>query len=207
MSQLFNLDSSLFKVLTRTVDLAILNFLFLLFCIPIITIGSSLTALYYVLGKMVRDEDKNIGKSFVLAFKKNFIQSTIVWFIMLAAGILVLVNFLLLGTLNGLLKIFFISLVIIFGFMYLSILLFIFPYMARYKDTIKNSLLNSLLIGLSNFPYLLLLLILFLFPIIFVFSSTVGFLSGLYFITFGGFSLLAFLYSYIFRKAFSKYEV
>lgn len=207
MSQLFNLDSPLLKFLTRAVDLVILNFLFLLFCIPIITIGASMTALYSVLLKMVRDEDKDIVKSFILSFKKNFTQSTIVWFIMLAAGFLLLANFLFLGILSGVPKIFFVSMLIIFGFVYLCILLFIFPYMARYEDTIKKSLLNSLLVGLSNFPYLILLLIITIIPVIFVFTSSIGFLSGVYFGTFGGFALLAFFNSYIFRKAFSKYEV
>lgn len=155
---------------------------------------------------MVRDEDKYIVKSFILSFKRNFTQSTIVWFIMLAAGFLLLVNIIFLGNLSGMPKIFFVSILVIFGFVYLCILLFVFPYIARYKDTIKKSLLNSLLIGLSNFPYLLLLLILTVVSVIFVFSSSIGFLSGLYFGTFGGFALLAVIYSYIFRKVFSKYE-
>lgn len=206
MSRLFNLDSPLLKFLSRAVDIVLLNFLFLLFCIPIITIGSSTTALYSVLMKLVRDEDKYIVKNFIGSFKRNFTQSTVVWFIMLASGFLLLANITFLGNLSGVPKIFFASMLIIFGLVYLCILLFVFPYMARYEDTIKKSLLNSLLIGLSNFPYLLLLLILTVVPVILVFSSSIGFLSGLYFGTFGGFALLAVLYSYIFRKVFSKYE-
>ncbi|MEH7118665.1 YesL family protein [Neobacillus vireti] len=207
MSQLFNLNSPLFKFLSRAVDLVILNFLFVLFCVPIFTIGASLTALYTVLLKMVRDEDQYIIKSFIISFKKNIKQSTIVWFIMLSAGLLLLANFLLLGSLNGVPMIFFASTLIVFAFVYLCSLLFIFPYMARYEDTIKTSILNSLLLGFSNFPYLLILMILTLVPVIFIFSSSLGILSGLYFGTFGGFALFAFFNSYIFRKVFSKYEV
>ncbi|MBO1513422.1 YesL family protein [Metabacillus bambusae] len=206
MSHLFNLDGRLFRFLSRVIDLVILNFIFLLFCMPIITIGASITALYSVLIKMVRDEDKYVVKSFILSFNKNFIQSTIVWFIMLAAGFLLLANFLLLGSLSGVPKLFFVSMLIMFGFVYLCILLFIFPYMARYEDTIKKSLLNSLLIGVSNYLYLLLLLSLSVIPVIFTFSSSIGFLSGLYFGTFGGFAFLSFINSYIFNKAFSRYE-
>ncbi|OAS89279.1 MULTISPECIES: YesL family protein [Metabacillus] len=206
MSHLFNLDGRLFGFLSRAIDLVILNFIFLLFCMPIITIGASITALYSVLIKMVRDEDKYVVKSFILSFKKNFTQSTIIWFILLAAGSILLANFLLLGSLSGVPKLFFVSMLIMFGFVYLCILLFIFPYMARYEDTIKKSLLNSLLIGLSNFPYFLLLSFLFVVPVIFIFSSSIGFLSGLYFGTFGGIALLCFINSSIFNKAFSKYE-
>ena len=156
---------------------------------------------------MVRDEDQYIIKSFIISFKKNIKQSTIVWFIMLSAGLLLLANFLLLGSLNGVPKIFFASTLIVFAFVYLCSLLFIFPYMARYEDTIKKSILNSLLLGVSNFPYLLILIILTLVPVIFIFSSSLGILSGLYFGTFGGFALVGFFNSYIFRKVFSKYDV
>ncbi|GKU82063.1 YesL family protein [Niallia sp. NCCP-28] len=207
MGQLFNLESPLYKILSRAVDLVILNFLFLLFCIPIITIGASMTALYSVLIKMVKDEDKHIVKSFIVSFKKNFTQSTIVWFIMSAAGFLLLANAFLSGSLSGVSKIFFASMLIIFGFVYLGSFLFIFPYMARYEDTIKKTFLNSLLIGFFNLPYLLLLLLVNLSPVIFILSSSIGFLSGLYIGTFGGFALFAFINSYILRKAFSKYEV
>jgi uncharacterized membrane protein YesL len=206
MSQLFQLNSPLIKFLSRAVDIVILNFLFLLFCIPILTIGTSITALYSVTIKMARNEESYLFKSFILSFKKNFTQSTIVWFIMLAAGFFLLADFYLLGNLNGVLRIFFTSVFILFGFVYLCILLFIFPYMAIYENTIKQSLLNSLLIGISNFPSLLLLIVLTFVPVTFLFSSVIGLLSVLYIGTFGGFALLAFINSYMFRKVFSKYE-
>jgi uncharacterized membrane protein YesL len=206
MSQLFQLNSPLIKFLSRTVDIAILNFLFLLFCIPILTIGASITALYSVTIKMARNEESYLFKSFFLSFKKNFTQSTIVWFIMLASGFILLADFYFLGNLNGVLRIFFTSVFILFGLVYLCILLFIFPYMARFENTIKQSLLNSLLIGISNFPSLLLVIVLTFVPVIFLFSSVIGFLSVLYIGTFGGFALLAFVNSYMFRKVFSKYD-
>jgi uncharacterized membrane protein YesL len=188
------------------VDLVILNFLFLLFCIPIVTIGTSITALYSVTIKMASNEESYLFKSFILSFKRNFTQSTIVWFVMLAAGFILLADVYFLGSLNGVLRIFFTSVSILFGFVYLCIVLFIFPYMARYENTIKQSLLNSLLIGISNFPSLLLLIVLTFIPVILVFSSFKGFLSVLYMGTFGGFALLAYLNSYILGKVFSKYD-
>ena len=44
----FNYDSPIMQFLTRLTDLFILNFLFLICSIPIITIGASATALYSV---------------------------------------------------------------------------------------------------------------------------------------------------------------
>jgi len=206
LSHLFQLNSPLFKFLSRAVDIVILNLLFLLFCIPIITIGTSITALYSVTIKMTRNEENYIFKSFISSFKRNFTQSTLVWFILLASGFILLADLSVLGNFHGILRIFFTSALIIFGFVYLGILLFIFPYMARFDNTIKRSLLNSLLVGFSNLPRLLLLIFLTVVPVILGFTSFKGFLLVLYIGTFGGFALVAYINSYIFRKVFSKYE-
>ena len=40
----------------RVADLLLLNFLCILCCIPVVTAGASITALYYVTLKMARDE-------------------------------------------------------------------------------------------------------------------------------------------------------
>ncbi|TDL31085.1 DUF624 domain-containing protein [Jeotgalibacillus sp. S-D1] len=206
MSQVFQLDGTLFRFLSRIVDLAILNALFLLFSLPIVTIGASTTALYSVLLKIIKNEDETIVKSFYFSYRRSFKQSTIVWFIMAAAGLLFGVNYSLLGNAGGLPLILWTSVLIVFGFVYLCIFLFVFAYISRYEDTIKKILLNSLLMGISHFHYLILLILLNVFPLIIVFSSSVGLLSGLYFGTFGGFALIALINSIIFRKIFSKYE-
>jgi len=207
LGHLFNLDGPFSQLLSRLVDIMILNILFILFCLPLFTVGASITALYSVLLKVVRDEEKNIVQSFFIAFKRNFTQSTIIWFVMVASGLLLLANFLFLGELDGVVKFFFVSMIAVFGFVYLSTLLFIFPYIARYEDTIKRSLINSLLIGISNFRYLVILLLVSGGLALVVLTSSVGLLSGIYIGTFGGFAILAFLKAYLFRAVFSKYEV
>ena len=65
----FNYDSPIMQFLTRLTDLFILNFLFLICSIPIITIGASATALYSVTLKMAKNEESYIFSSFFRAFK------------------------------------------------------------------------------------------------------------------------------------------
>ena len=62
----------------------LLNILMLICCIPIFTIGASVTAMYYVAFKMVKNEEGYITKSFFKAFRENFRQATPVWLVMLA---------------------------------------------------------------------------------------------------------------------------
>ena len=72
MSRLFNLDSPIMVFLSKMADLLILNLLALICCIPIITIGASMTAMSYVTLKMVRDEECYIAKDFFKSFRQNF---------------------------------------------------------------------------------------------------------------------------------------
>lgn len=54
MGRLFDLDSPVFSFLSKMADLIYLNILAFICCIPIITVGASMTALNYVVLKMVR---------------------------------------------------------------------------------------------------------------------------------------------------------
>ena len=83
MGRLFSLDSPLFSFLSKVADLIILNILVMICCIPIVTVGASLTALHYVVLKMVRNEDSYIVRSYFKPFKQNFRQATVIWLIML----------------------------------------------------------------------------------------------------------------------------
>ena len=51
MGKLFNIDSPVMRFLGKVADLMILNLVTLLCCIPVVTIGASLTAMHYVLLK------------------------------------------------------------------------------------------------------------------------------------------------------------
>ena len=53
MGRLFNLDNPFMLALNKLADLIILNFLTMICCIPVITIGASMTALNYVALKIV----------------------------------------------------------------------------------------------------------------------------------------------------------
>ncbi|MCU9612579.1 DUF624 domain-containing protein [Caldibacillus lycopersici] len=206
MQHLFSLENPLVNFLAKIVDIFILNMLFIITSLPIITIGTASTALYSVTQKIVRGEDRYIVRDYFIAFKRNFKQSTILWLLLLMGGLLIFIDYHLFVRLSGIPKIFLASVLLTFCFVYLCISLFIFPYIARYVDTLRKAILNSLLLAISNFPYLLLLFVMNFVPLIFVFSSPIGFLTGLYVFTFGGFSFLAFLNSFIFRRIFSKYE-
>ena len=92
-SKLFDYDNPFFTLMSRIWDLMILNFLAVLFCIPVITAGASVTALYYVTLKMAEDRESHIYRSFLKAFKDNFFQSTAIQIILWLIGAVLAVDF------------------------------------------------------------------------------------------------------------------
>jgi len=175
MGSFFQLEGPIGRNLARIVDVLLLNLIFILFSLPVVTIGASLTALYTVSFKMARGEDPSVWRNFTKAFKKNLKQSSLVWFLLIGIAVILLGDIYYLVYAHGIWKVIFMSLTLFFGFLYLTLLLIIFPYIAV--------------------------------PIVFFLSSFTGFLTGVYFITFGGFSILAFVNSFIFKRIFSKYEI
>ena len=93
MGRFFNLDSPLMTFLSKMADLMILNLLTLICCIPIITAGDAMTALYYMTVKMVKNEECYLVKGYFKSFKENFKQATIIWLIALLVGIIMIVVF------------------------------------------------------------------------------------------------------------------
>ena len=84
----FNMmDNVVVRALSKLGDMICLNVMWLVCCIPVVTIGASTTALYTVMLKLVKNEEGYVFRGFLKAFKTNFKQSTIIWLIVLALGI------------------------------------------------------------------------------------------------------------------------
>ena len=72
MNRLFNQDNPVMKVLSKIFDIGWLSILYLLFCIPVITIGPATTALYYTAIKVLRRERGYVWSEFFGCFKREF---------------------------------------------------------------------------------------------------------------------------------------
>lgn len=80
-----NLDfnNPILRFLGHVFDIAALNILWLLFSLPVVTIGASTTAVYAVCFQILQDQSSGVLKSFWKSFRMNLKQSTIIWMIML----------------------------------------------------------------------------------------------------------------------------
>ena len=88
MNNLLNLDGPVMRLINKIVYSVYLNILWFICCIPIVTIGASTTALFYVTLKIAKNEEGNLTKAFFHSFKENLKQGTVIWLILLCLGII-----------------------------------------------------------------------------------------------------------------------
>lgn len=134
------IDSPFMKFLGTMADLMILNMLTVLCCVPIVTAGASFTAMHYVLQKLVRSEENYVSRQFFHSFKENFVQSTIIWIGMVVVYGALFVDWRILRMQGDQFPGFLI--ILLYGAAVIIFLytLYIFPILARYKNTIRGIL-------------------------------------------------------------------
>lgn len=79
MGNLFNLDSGFSKFMNRVSDLFLLNILWVICSIPIITIGASTTALYSVNLNLLSENEGHITKAFFLRLLKKISKNLLLF--------------------------------------------------------------------------------------------------------------------------------
>ena len=189
----------------RAADLFMLNVVFVICCLPVVTIGASLTALHYVTLKMARNEESYIIRSFFKSFKQNFKQSTIINLIMLLiAGVLYFDTNIVRqmgGSMSKVLYIIFIAL----GIIYLAVFLYIYPVLAKFYNSVKNTFQNAFLMSIMH-TILMALITIAPAAIFFIPDFRVQSMAILLFILVG-FALLAFINGHFLVKIFDNYII
>ena len=71
MNKLFDINNPFFKFMSKFFDLMVLSLIFTVCCIPIVTIGPAITALYYSTVKNVRRDRSYAYKEFFHSFKRD----------------------------------------------------------------------------------------------------------------------------------------
>ena len=199
MSDIFNYDNKLMQGLDKFFNVCYLSIVWLLACIPIITIGAANTALYYTANKVLKHNRGDVWKDFWGAFRANFKQSTIVWLVTLGLALLmcfdtyVMWKFAAAGYGIGKIYIFF-TIVLAFVIMWA---VYVFPYIGRFANTTKAIMKNALLLAFAHLPKTLLVFAMFVgcAVLLYLFGFLIVLLPGLY----------MWIKSYIMEGIFRKY--
>lgn len=193
----FSVDGPLYKFMSTLWDVIKLNFLWLLFSLPIVTIGASTVAAFSVTNKMSEDKEGYVGRQFVQAFKENWKQGVPMGLFFLLCVYVIYLDFEIYRVTESML-------VLVFGIVsavyFVSAFLYAYPLLARYENTVIQTLKNSIRITMRYFPRTIALVVVLAIEIfLFMFNSTTLFFMILIgpvciIYTISGFSM------YIFRR-------
>ncbi|MBQ8305510.1 MAG: DUF624 domain-containing protein [Blautia sp.] len=206
MDRIFNMDNKFFQFMGRIADLMLLNVLCIVCCIPVITIGASLSSMYYVTLKMVRDEESYITRSFFHSFKQNIKQSIPITLIMLAAGVLLYIDIGIGRSMEGMAGRVLFVMFMFMAILYLMIFIYIHPMLAKFYNSIRNLFVNSLLMGLRHLPLTFVMMIITAVPllVLLVPDGRIAAILTLLLILLG-IPLMAYAKSMILVRIFDKY--
>ena len=201
-----NPDNRIMSFLAKLGDMFILNVLYLVCCIPVITIGAATTALYYNTLKMAENRESYVWREFLRTFKENFKQATIIWMIILVIGAVLVGDFLVMGGIGSqaLASVTAIVVIVVGVFLILTAV-YVFPVLARFDNSVLNIMKYALLMAIRHLPSTVVILAIHSVPLLLAFASLEAFIRGLLPVLLFTVSILAYFESKLFSRIFSNY--
>ncbi|MBQ4270398.1 MAG: DUF624 domain-containing protein [Clostridiales bacterium] len=151
-SGFFNAKNPAMRFLTNLCNLMLVNLLFIITCVPLFTIGASLCGLYKIVAEIKNGEEVFLLRDYFRAFGSNFKNATLLWVpILLIDSFLIYELYILNYVLPSeyLILQYPICLVLIIS---VFIIVWSFPLMANYENTLKKTVTNAIKVGLASFP-------------------------------------------------------
>lgn len=167
MKNFFDSETPLMRFLSTLGDLIVINFLFLICSIPVITIGPALSAANKTMFRLREHTCDNVPKTFFLSFRENFKSAVLVWCSALPCFLLLLLHFFLLFSSEaGNSKLFLLAVWLLISLGIVGLLSYLFPLIARYQNSLAQHLKNAAILIVSQFPHTLCLVMLNISPIL-----------------------------------------
>lgn len=199
-------DNVLMRFSEKVLDIVTANLLFVVSCLPIVTIGVAKISLYQTMFEIKKSRRVPVFKIYIRAFKQNLRLGLQLGLLELGIVLISLLDLYLFWGQAGLafqvLKAICLGILIFLTLVMLAS----YPIAARYELTWKEVLQKGLLLVSFNFPWFFLMLaILFLIVMVLYVSGFTLVLGGSAFLLFG-FGFLAFWQTGLMEKLFAKYQ-
>lgn len=197
MSKFFSYDSLVWRFMGRIADSFILTLLFILTSLPIFTIGTSFTTVYYITLKMADNTEGHIILMYFKFFKKIFAESTKYSLLMILIGAFLAGDILICLHFKNASTTFFMASFFFIGIVYLMLMTYFFPVMARMDGTLIDYMKISFFMSIKYFSWTILLLVI---PLCIIVVGLFIFWPLLFF----SIGMIAYLQSLIFHQIFKK---
>lgn len=170
MWNIFAYGSLLRKFTEKLACLVLLNILWVACSVPLFTAGASSVALYTVAFEMAGGIKVNISKRFFEAFKANFGQAAKLTVLLAVTGVWIVPALHIIGMAGSKTRGILYAGCVVFFIVWGIIVTYIFPLIAKYKNTLDNTFSNIIKITVSYFPQTIFMLLVNAVPFILYFA-------------------------------------
>lgn len=205
---IFDINNPFMRSMAKVADIIILNFLFMLCCIPIVTIGPALTALYSVTMKLVRDEEGGVVKEFFSSFRLNLKQGILIHLMFLVVTFVLFVDiwFVLYSVQDhGTMTYVLFAVSAFVAVMAAMTLLYVYPVLAKFDNPTGRTVQIAFTLAIRHLPTTCILAVFTAIPIAAVMIPNEAIISFLFLMFICGFSAVAFAQAFFLRKVFDRY--
>lgn len=154
MKSIFDPDSKFMGFCEKLVQYVLINFLWLISSVPLFTAGAAAKAMYASLQTILLGESWH-SKDFFQAFRKDFGRTTLLWLLILILGVSLTADYFLIagmdfpGRMAVIGGIFF----LLFALLFFSGM--VFPMVSQFPCTLRESVINGILLSLAHLPKML----------------------------------------------------
>lgn len=201
----FSPDSKFMVFCSRLVELTKINILWLLCCIPVVTAGAATAAMNWCVYQFRADEPCG-GKVFFRAFRQHFGKATVLWLVILFFAVMLGLDYYIVAYMDFPGRMAVIGLIFFLGFGLILVTGMLFPLMVQFSGTIKEMVVNAVLLSVANLPKMLLVTAMNLLPVLLMLVlPQVFFLAGFVWLI-CGFALMAWYDITVIEKIFAPFR-
>lgn len=142
-------------------NFVVLNLVFLISCLPVITIGTALSSLYYVTLREARGEYGYLVRTYIKEFRKNLKSGTAAFAVLFVIRAVILFNLAFWFNLGGIPAAVITGLMAVGAIVWLFTFTYTFPLIARFNNSTKQTLINAFCLMMSNVKATLALLLIY----------------------------------------------
>lgn len=203
MSKIFSTEGKIYSGMERIYQILLLNSIFIISCLPVVTIGAALASAYGTAYKMIDHSEGVLYKEYLRQLRLNMLPATKLWVLILAvigAGFWTfpyVQSFMVGNKIAYYLTMVFITFLVLMS-------LYLFPLIARFDNSLSGTVVNAMILSLKHLP-----------QSIIVFFITIGgvvivpiYLPKLLFVwLFTGIGTVIFINANILMNVFKKYDI
>ena len=171
MGKLFNLDSPIVQAVGKVGQMMITTVTWLIFCLPIFTVGAATTAMCRVMINLKEDKACSF-KVFFQAFRENFKKATLLWLVLLCCvAVLAVLFYLVVLVENAILRVVALMVFCLLFFLVYIAAIYVFPLTAYFENTLAATIRNAIGMGLGNLRQSIFAIALTLLPLVLMLGS------------------------------------